>query len=89
MGVRREVAHTVARLAADGSCREKIFQYGMIPVLVTMSSAPDVDTTTGRCVCFAAAIFCTAFRSPDACRSVNALEQDFLVRSCIQSNYEK
>lgn len=48
LGVRREVAHTVARLAADASCREKILQYGIISTLVTMSKVDDVDTTTGR-----------------------------------------
>lgn len=48
VSVRREVAHTVARLAADASCREKILQFGIIPILVTMSTAPDLDTATGR-----------------------------------------
>ncbi|CAM9684217.1 unnamed protein product, partial [Laminaria digitata] len=53
LGVRREVAHTVARLAADASCREKILQYGIISTLVTMSKVDNVDTTTGRRVlCF-------------------------------------
>ncbi|CBN77747.1 conserved unknown protein [Ectocarpus siliculosus] len=53
IGIRREVAHTIARLAADASCREKILQYGIIPILVTMSTAPDLDTTTGRCIALA------------------------------------
>lgn len=48
IGVRREVAHTVARLAADASCREKILQFGIIPILVKMTSATDLDTATGR-----------------------------------------
>ncbi len=38
----------MARLAADASCREKILQFGIIPILVTMSAALDLDTATGR-----------------------------------------
>ncbi|CAM9379489.1 unnamed protein product [Scytosiphon promiscuus] len=53
VGVRREVAHTVARLAADASCREKILQFGIIPILVAMTTATDLDIATGRCVALA------------------------------------
>ncbi|CAM9093459.1 unnamed protein product, partial [Hapterophycus canaliculatus] len=53
VGVRREVAHTVARLAADASCREKILQFGIISTLVTMTKANDLDIATGRCVALA------------------------------------
>lgn len=38
----------MARLAADASCREKLLQYGIIPILVAMSMGSDLDTTTGR-----------------------------------------
>lgn len=48
LGVQREVAHTVARLAVDPSCREKILQYGIIPIVIAMCKTEDVDTTTGR-----------------------------------------
>lgn len=46
--MKREVAHTVARLAADASCREKVLQYGIIPILISMTTAEHVDTATGR-----------------------------------------
>ncbi|CAM9405226.1 unnamed protein product, partial [Discosporangium mesarthrocarpum] len=46
--IRQEVAHTVARLVMDVSCREKILQYGIIPILIRICCTPGVDTLTSR-----------------------------------------